>query len=124
MEADGTELHGMIRDATREIADEYDSEYWRTHVDEKEFPEEYWQDLADNGWLGVAIPEEYGGEGMGMLEMAIVIEELSRGGDREGSSSFSRRCSAASASAITALKSRNSTTSRRSRTARCASAWG
>ncbi|WP_049898508.1 acyl-CoA dehydrogenase family protein [Halococcus agarilyticus] len=84
MGADETELHGMIREGTREIADEYDSEYWRTHVDEKAFPEAYWQDLADNGWLGVAIPEEYGGEGMGMLEMAIVIEELSRGGGQGG----------------------------------------
>lgn len=84
MAAFETEMHGMIREATREIAAKYDAEYWRECVNEKEFPEEYWQDLAENGWLGVAIPEEYGGEGMGMLEMAIVIEELSRGGGQGG----------------------------------------
>jgi acyl-CoA dehydrogenase len=79
-----TEMHGMIREATRDIAAQYDAEYWRECVTNKEFPEEYWQDLAENGWLGVAIPETYGGEGMGMLEMAIVIEELSRGGGQGG----------------------------------------
>ena len=84
MVATETEIHGMIREAVRDISAEYDREYWREHVDEKQFPEEYWQELADNGWLGVAIPEEYGGEGMGMLEMAIVIEELARGGGQGG----------------------------------------
>ena len=79
-----TEIHDMIREAVRDLAENYDAEYWREHVDGKQFPEEYWQDLADNGWLGVAIPEAYGGEGMGMLEMTIVIEELSRGGGQGG----------------------------------------
>jgi acyl-CoA dehydrogenase len=79
-----TEMHDMIREAVGDIAAEYDRTYWQEHIDNKQFPEEYWQDLADNGWLGVAIPEEYGGEGMGMLEMAIVIEELSRAGGQGG----------------------------------------
>jgi acyl-CoA dehydrogenase len=79
-----TETHDMIREAVRDLSADYDPAYWREHVDEKRFPEEYWQDLADNGWLGVAIPEEYGGEGMGMLEMTMVIEELSRAGGQGG----------------------------------------
>jgi len=79
-----TDTHDMIREAVGDLSAEYDAAYWREHVDNKEFPEEYWQDLADNGWLGVAIPEAYGGEGLGMLEMAMVIEELSRGGGQGG----------------------------------------
>jgi acyl-CoA dehydrogenase len=79
-----TDEHGMIRDTVRQIADDYDWEYWKTCIREKEFPEQYWQDLADDGWLGVTIPEEYGGAGMGMLEMSIVIEELTRGGGQSG----------------------------------------
>ncbi|MFC5973489.1 acyl-CoA dehydrogenase family protein [Halomarina salina] len=79
-----TAMHDMIRETVRDVAGEFDREYWREHVDEKEFPEEYWQALADDGWLGVAIPEEYGGEGLGMEEMAIVIEELARGGGQGG----------------------------------------
>lgn len=79
-----TEMHDMIREAVRDIAGEYDTAYWRERVESKQFPEAYWQDLAEQGWLGVAIPEEYGGEGMGMVEMSIVIEELSRGGGQGG----------------------------------------
>jgi len=79
-----TQEHGMIRESIRQIASDYDRQYWREKVDEKEFPEEYWQDLARDGWLGVTIPEEYGGHDMGMLEMSMIIEELSRGGGQGG----------------------------------------
>ncbi|MFC5973029.1 acyl-CoA dehydrogenase family protein [Halomarina salina] len=84
MASDNDDLHGLIRESVRGIASEFDREYWREHVDEKAFPEAYWQALADDGWLGVAIPEEYGGEGLGMEEMTIIIEELSRGGGQGG----------------------------------------
>jgi acyl-CoA dehydrogenase len=79
-----SELHDLIRESIQGIADDFDREYWREHIEEKEFPEEYWQALAEDGWLGVTIPEEYGGEGLGMLEMSIIIEELSRGGGQGG----------------------------------------
>lgn len=73
--------HRMIRDAVQEIAANYDRDFWREHFENKTVPHEYWQELADGGWLGIAIPEEYGGEGYGMQEVAIVLEELTRGGD-------------------------------------------
>lgn len=79
-----TDIHELIRDSVQDLAADFDPAYWREHVDEKRFPEEYWEALAENGWLGVAIDEEYGGEGMGMHEMAIVIEELARGGGQGG----------------------------------------
>ncbi|MEF8806902.1 acyl-CoA dehydrogenase family protein [Natronomonas sp.] len=79
-----SELHDLIRESIQGIADDFDREYWREHIEQKEFPEEYWQALAEDGWLGVTIPEEYGGEGLGMLEMSIIIEELSRGGGQGG----------------------------------------
>ncbi len=79
-----TSEHQMIRDTVREIAADYDWGYWKDCIENKTFPEEYWQDLAADGWLGVTIPEEYGGVGMGMVEMSIVIEELSRGGGQGG----------------------------------------
>ncbi len=79
-----SELHDLIRESVRGIASDFDREYWREHVENKVFPEAYWEALADDGWLGVTIPEEYGGEGLGMLEMSIIIEELSRGGGQGG----------------------------------------
>ena len=75
-----TEMHDLIRESVRDIAADFDHGYWREHIEEKQFPEEYWAALAEDGWLGVAIPEEYGAEGLGMLEMTIIIEKLSRGG--------------------------------------------
>ncbi|SEH17221.1 acyl-CoA dehydrogenase [Natronorubrum sediminis] len=79
-----TDIHELIRNSVQDLAADFDPTYWREHVEEKRFPEEYWEELAGNGWLGVAIDEEYGGEGMGMHEMAIVIEELARGGGQGG----------------------------------------
>jgi acyl-CoA dehydrogenase len=79
-----TSEQSMIREAVRDIASDYDREYWRDCIENKRFPEEYWDDLAADGWLGVTIPEEYGGAGMGMLEMSIIIEELSREGGQGG----------------------------------------
>ncbi|MFC4544131.1 acyl-CoA dehydrogenase family protein [Halosolutus amylolyticus] len=79
-----TEEQGLIRESVRDIASDYDWEYWKTCIEEKQFPEEYWADLARDGWLGVTIPEEHGGAGLGMLEMSMVIEELSRGGGQGG----------------------------------------
>jgi acyl-CoA dehydrogenase len=78
------DLHDMIRDSVQDLAADFPREYWRECVENYEFPREYWDALADAGWLGVAIPEEYGGEGLGMLEMTIVIEELSRAGTMGG----------------------------------------
>ena len=79
-----TEEQRLIREAVRDIADDYDREYWKNHIRENRFPEEYWTDLARDGWLGVTIPEEYEGAGLGMLEMSIIIEELSRAGGQGG----------------------------------------
>ncbi|AXR79291.1 acyl-CoA dehydrogenase family protein [Natrarchaeobaculum sulfurireducens] len=79
-----TDEHRLIRDSVREIAGDYDRAYWKGCIEENEFPEAYWADLARDGWLGVTIPEEYGGAGLGMLEMSMVIEELSRGGGQGG----------------------------------------
>jgi acyl-CoA dehydrogenase len=79
-----SELHDMIRESVQDLADDFPRDYWRECVENYEFPREYWDALAEAGWLGVAIPEEYGGEGLGMLEMTIVIEELSRAGTMGG----------------------------------------
>ena len=54
-------------------------EYSRALDAEKRFPEELWKKLAENGYLGVSIPEEYGGTGGGILDYILTIEEMSRG---------------------------------------------
>ncbi len=72
--------HVMLRDAVRAIVASYGHGYFvaKAHADER--PDELWAELADNGYLGVAVPEEYGGGGRGITELAIVCEELAAGG--------------------------------------------
>jgi len=71
-----TEEHKLIRQTARDIATQYDDAYWMEVADGSRRPEEFWQDCADAGFLGTTVPEEYGGEGMGIMELATVVEEL------------------------------------------------
>ena len=69
----------MIRETAREIASDYDDEYFLEVSDGKE-PTEFWNDCADAGFLGAAVPREYGGEGMGFWELSAIVEELCANG--------------------------------------------
>jgi butyryl-CoA dehydrogenase len=68
----------MLRDTVRRIAEEKFAPL-AAEIDEKEiFPRESVKVLAENGLLGVQIPEEYGGAGAGMLAMVLAVEEIAR----------------------------------------------
>jgi len=71
-----TETHRMIKQTAWEIADDYEDQYWKDIMDGEREPTEFWQDCADAGFLGVSVPEEYGGEGLGISEMATIVEEM------------------------------------------------
>jgi acyl-CoA dehydrogenase len=75
-----TESARAIRDGLRELVARFDLDYWRECEAKHAFPEEYFAALAAGGWLGIAIPKEYGGAGLGMVEMALAVDELARGG--------------------------------------------
>jgi acyl-CoA dehydrogenase len=72
--------HELIRNTASEIADKYGPEYWREHEESKQFPTEYWDELTEAGFNGLLVPEEYGGAGMGMQEMAVAMQTLSAEG--------------------------------------------
>jgi len=73
-----TEEQQMIKELAAKIADEKIAPI-AIEYDEKEiFPHDIVKILADSDLCGVYIPEEYGGLGGGILEMALVVEELSR----------------------------------------------
>lgn len=68
----------MLRDTVRRIAEEKFAPL-AAEIDEKEiFPSESVKILAENGLLGIQIPEEYGGAGAGMLAMVLVVEEVAK----------------------------------------------
>ena len=69
----------MIRETAREIASDYDDEYF-LEVSQGTEPTEFWDDCADAGFLGATIPREYGGEGMGFWELSAIVEELCTNG--------------------------------------------
>jgi acyl-CoA dehydrogenase len=69
-----------IEDALSGLCREYDLEYWRRKDADHAFPTELWRALGDNGWLGVTIPEDYGGHGMTFLDAVFVVETACRGG--------------------------------------------
>jgi acyl-CoA dehydrogenase len=68
-----------------DVCGRYDMAYWERCEADKRWPEEIWADLAKGGWLGLAVPEEYGGGGQGLLEMAVATETLAASGSAGGS---------------------------------------
>jgi len=73
-------LHEDIRNAVRDLMKPFDDQYWMEHDNNKEFPWEFYNAVAEAGWLGITIPEEYGGGGLGVSEAAVVEHEISASG--------------------------------------------
>src|SRR5690554_86942 len=80
MEFELSQEQKLIKDAAAKVGREYGLEYWARKDEEKAFPAEIWQAICDAGLAGAALPEAYGGAGLGMTEVALIVEELSAGG--------------------------------------------
>lgn len=72
--------HQAIREGVRRVCSQFDPNYWRQCDAEHTFPWEFYAAMAEGGWIGVAIPEEYGGGGRGITEASIVLEEVAASG--------------------------------------------
>ena len=75
-----TDEQKMIASAAKDIAKDFPPEYWREKEENGEFAEEFFKAIADAGFFGIVIPEEYGGAGYGMQEMVVAMEELCANG--------------------------------------------
>ena len=80
MDFELSEDQAMIRRAVAELAAKFDDQYWLEKDAAHEFPAEFYQAFAEGGWLGITIPEEYGGHGFGITEAALLLEEVSASG--------------------------------------------
>jgi acyl-CoA dehydrogenase len=80
MDFELTDDQKTIRRAVAELAAKFDDEYWLAKDEAHEFPAEFYQAFADGGWLGITIPEEYGGHGFGITEASLLLEEVSASG--------------------------------------------
>jgi acyl-CoA dehydrogenase len=72
--------HRAIRAAVREVCARFPDEYWAALDESHTFPWEFYEAMAKGGWIGIAIPAEYGGGGHGITEASIVLEEVAASG--------------------------------------------
>ncbi|MCU1368868.1 MAG: Butyryl-CoA dehydrogenase [Ilumatobacteraceae bacterium] len=72
--------HEAIREGVRRACSGFDDDYWRRCDADHEFPWDFYRAMADGGWIGIAIPEAYGGGGRGITEASIVVEEVAASG--------------------------------------------
>jgi acyl-CoA dehydrogenase len=65
-----------IRDGVRAICERFDDEYWSQKDRSGDFPFEFGAAIAEGGWLGIAMPPEYGGAGLGITEASIMMQTV------------------------------------------------
>jgi acyl-CoA dehydrogenase len=70
----------LVRDGARKLARSFGDDYWAECDDTYQFPWEFYNAFAKGGWLGIAIPEQYGGGGQGIFEAALLLEEIAASG--------------------------------------------
>jgi acyl-CoA dehydrogenase len=80
MNFDLTPEQAQIRDAVQGVCAPFDADYWLRKDREGGFPDDFHLALADAGWLGIAMPEEYGGAGLGITEAALMMKTISATG--------------------------------------------
>jgi acyl-CoA dehydrogenase len=69
-----------LRQGVREVCQTFPDEYWRGLDARREYPEEFVKAMTEAGYLGVLIPEEYGGMGLSLSETTVILEEINRSG--------------------------------------------
>ena len=65
-----------IREAIAAICKRFGDDYWLKKDHDGGFPHDFHKALADAGWLGICVPEQYGGSGLGITEAAIMMPRV------------------------------------------------
>jgi acyl-CoA dehydrogenase len=72
--------HESIREAIGRICAKFGDDYWLAHDRDGGFPHELYEALAAGGWLGICMPQEYGGSGMGITEATVMMSTIAGSG--------------------------------------------
>ncbi len=72
--------HEAIRDGVAAVMRKFGDDYWLERDEDGEFPREFHRAMADAGWLGITMPTEYGGAGLGVTEAAVMMHEVASHG--------------------------------------------
>jgi acyl-CoA dehydrogenase len=75
-----TDDQKAIREGVAGLLRRFDDHYWMEKDRDHEFPTDFYKAVADGGWLGITVPEEYGGHGLGITEASLLLEEVARSG--------------------------------------------
>ena len=75
-----TAQQDSIRDAVAKICGRFDDAYWLAKDRDGGFPHEFYDAMAQAGWLGICIPEAFGGAGLGIAEAAVMMRTISESG--------------------------------------------
>ena len=70
----------QLREAILSLCSRFDDAYWLRKDREGGFPEDFYRAVADAGWLGIAMPEAYGGSGLGITEAAVMRQAITESG--------------------------------------------
>src|ERR1700730_6698931 len=75
-----SEEQELLRDTARKFLDsECPTQFVRRMMDtDAAVTDEFWQQLAENGWLGITYPEAEGGSGLGLVDLVVLMEEIGR----------------------------------------------
>lgn len=69
-----------IEGAIGKVCARFDDAYWRAKDASGDFPEEFYRAIADGGWLGIAMPEAFGGTGRGMSDATTMMHAIAASG--------------------------------------------
>jgi len=69
-----------IRDAVAKLCADFDADYWLECDNTGAFPQAFVDAIVEGGWLGIAMPEEYGGSGLGITEASLMMQAVTESG--------------------------------------------
>jgi acyl-CoA dehydrogenase len=71
----GPELDSLHHEAAK-LAESFDDAYWSEHDEQHAFPWDFYNAFAERGWLGILVPERYGGAGLGVLDAGVLLRAV------------------------------------------------
>ena len=84
MSIDFTIEHQQITTSVQKLTEQFSDEYWLKRDEDGKFPEDFCRAIADSGYMGIAMPQEYGGAGLGITEAALLLQAISASGAGNG----------------------------------------
>ena len=80
MDFDLTDDQRAIVDGVDQVCARFGDDYWLARDTDGAFPHDFHRAMAEGGWLGITMPQEYGGAGLGVTEAALMMHRLARAG--------------------------------------------